>query len=343
MSDKNIKNSGLISIIIPVYNGAKFLDRTLTSVKEQTYPYWEAILVNDGSTDDSLEILKKYAQRDERFKIIDKKNEKTAAARNDALKVAKGEYIAFLDNDDMLYPQYFELLLQAMQQENVDIVWCKHDTCDEADGLEVRHFYDYTPQTTVCANMLRQFAKHLKPKMYILVWDKLYKKEILNGLFFSPKYKAMAEDYNYIIQVAARHPKITFLDASLIAYRQNSNSICHQKISYDMADSHVSLLEDCMNILHDYEPREDVAALQKRIIPIVYRYTCTYPYFRAYKECEAYWAHYLPICKKLVKDGYFKMNMLSPFQRFIYGLYLKKHWKLLRCFLAVYRLVKNKK
>lgn len=340
---KGMQNNGLVSIIIPVYNAERFVAQTLESVLEQTYPYWEAILVNDGSTDDSLEILKNYAQKDKRFKIINKKNEHVSAARNDGLKLANGSYITFLDADDIWYPQFLELMLQSMQAENADVTWCKYVECDENADLEVRRFYDYMPKTMVCTNMLRQFAEHMKPKMSILVWDKLYKAEILENLEFSREYKALAEDFQYSIKVFARHPKAVYIDAPLTAYRQNSNSASHQKMSYTAADSHIILLEDCMNILESYEPREDVVALQKRIIPIIYRYTCTYPYFRAYKECEAYWAHYLPICKKLVEDGYFKINMLSPFQRFIYDLYLKKHWKLLRYTLAMYSLIKNKK
>ena len=121
----------------------------------------------------------------------------------------------------------------------------------------------------------------------------------------------MAEDYNYAVKIFAKNPKSAFINTPLIAYRQSSNSASHQKLSYNAIDSHISLLVDCMNILQSYEPHEDVVSLQKRIIPVVYRYTCTYPYFRAYKECEEYWAHYLPICKKLVKDGYEDKLMLS--------------------------------
>lgn len=343
MSDKNMKNNDLISVIIPVYNVERFVAQTLDSVLEQTYENWEAILVNDGSTDNSLEILQKYAKKDARFKIINKQNEKLPAARNDGLKKAVGEYITFLDADDIWYPQFLEFMLQAMKTENADVVWCRYDECDESAGLEVRRFYDYMPQTMVCENMLRQFSRHLKPNATILAWDKLYKAEFIKDLFFSCKYNVIAEDFQYSIKLFSHHPKAVYINVPLTAYRQNSNSISHQKLSYAVIDSHIFLLEDCMNILENYEPHEDVVALQKRIIPIIYRYTCTYPYFRAYKECEAYWAHYLPICKKLVEDGYFKMNMLSPFQRFIYDLYLKKHWKLLRYTLAMYSLIKNKK
>ena len=125
MSEKNMKNNDLISVIIPVYNAERFVAQTLDSVLEQTYENWEAILVNDGSTDNSLDILQKYAQKDARFKIIDKKNGGVSAARNDGLKKAAGEYITFLDADDLWYPQFLEFMLQALQTLNPDVVWCQ--------------------------------------------------------------------------------------------------------------------------------------------------------------------------------------------------------------------------
>lgn len=340
---KDMQNNDLISIIIPIYNAERFMAQTLDSVLEQTYPHWEAILINDGSTDNSLAILQKYAAKDKRFKIINKQNEKLSAARNDGLKAASGQYITFLDADDMWYPQFLEFMLQAIQKQNADVVWCRYNECNENDGLEVRHFHDYIPETKVCTDMLGQFAKHMKPKLSILVWDKLYKAEILKGLEFSREYKAMAEDFQYCIKVFARHPKAVYIDAPLTAYRQNSNSASHQKMSYAVSDSHIILLEDCMNILHDYEPRDDVEALQKRIMAIVYRYTCTYPYFRVPQEYLPYWQHYLPICRRLLQEGYLKINMLPPFQRFLYRLYLAQHWNILKAILGIYRLVKHKK
>ena len=318
----NTENKGLISVIIPVYNAAKFINQTLDSILEQTYPYWEAVLVNDGSTDNSLEIIKNYAAKDKRFKIIDKKNERVAAARNDGLKKASGQYITFLDADDMWYPQFLEFMLQALQQQNADMVWCKYAECAETSGLNARNFYDYIPNTIECPDILKQFAMRLKPKATILVWDKLYRAELLQNLSFSNDYKNMAEDYHYTIQVFARHPKSVYIATPLIAYRQSANSASHQKLSYTAIDSHICLLNDCMQILKDYQPKEAVDALQRRLIPIIYRFTCTYPYFRAPQQYSKYWQHYLPICRQLIDKGLLKLNMLPVFQRFLYNLYI---------------------
>ena len=94
-----------ISVIIPVYNAEKYLRECLDSVIEQTLQEIEIICVDDGSTDNSLAILKEYTQKDERLKIIEQANRGAGAARNLGMAVALGEYLAFLDADDLYYPQ----------------------------------------------------------------------------------------------------------------------------------------------------------------------------------------------------------------------------------------------
>ena len=89
-----------ISIIIPVYNSQQYLKKCLDSIKIQTYKNLEVILVDDGSTDNSLEICKNYAKKDQRFKVFHKKNGGTSSARNYGLKQVTGDYITFMDNDD---------------------------------------------------------------------------------------------------------------------------------------------------------------------------------------------------------------------------------------------------
>ena len=97
----------LVSIIIPVYNASKYLYRCLDSILNQTFRDFELILINDGSTDNSLEILREYETKDSRIIVIDKPNEGVSAARNQGIEIAKGEYIMFCDSDD-----YVEMELQ---------------------------------------------------------------------------------------------------------------------------------------------------------------------------------------------------------------------------------------
>ena len=98
----------MITVIIPIYNVSKYLKNCLESVINQTYKNLEIICVNDGSTDNSLEILKEYKERDERIIIIDKKNAGVSAARNDGIEKASGEYLFCVDGDDYIDEDFFE-------------------------------------------------------------------------------------------------------------------------------------------------------------------------------------------------------------------------------------------
>ena len=114
----------LVSIIIPVYNTAKFLPRCLNSVQNQTYKNLEIILINDGSTDNSLTIAEDYAKKDPRIKIITQKNQGLSAARNTGLKNATGDFITFVDSDDEIKSEMIEELLDAIETTSANIAAC---------------------------------------------------------------------------------------------------------------------------------------------------------------------------------------------------------------------------
>ena len=111
----------LVSIIIPIFNGERFLDRCLESILSQTYTNFELILVNDGSSDSSLEICQRYVDCDQRICLIDKKNEGVSMARNDGLKKSKGEYVMFVDCDDWLDKKCIEVLFTNMEHYSCDL------------------------------------------------------------------------------------------------------------------------------------------------------------------------------------------------------------------------------
>ena len=103
-----------ISVIIPVYNAEKYLERCLQSVLQQTYPHIEVLCVNDGSTDACAEILNRFSVEDLRVKVILQANKGQSAARNVALKAAVGDYVFFVDADDFIHPQTLEILLTVI-------------------------------------------------------------------------------------------------------------------------------------------------------------------------------------------------------------------------------------
>ena len=126
--------NNLVSIITPVYNASRFIDETIKSVQAQTYKEWEMILVDDCSTDNSYDIIKKYSKDDERIKYIKlEKNSGAAVARNTAIANSKGRYIAFLDSDDIWYEDKLEKQINFMKDKNIGFSFTSYELMSE-DG-----------------------------------------------------------------------------------------------------------------------------------------------------------------------------------------------------------------
>lgn len=122
----------LISIVTPNYNCGRFIAQTIESVLAQTYTNWEMLIIDDCSTDDSYSIAVEYAKKDSRIKVFqNEKNSGAAVSRNKAIELSQGEYLAFLDSDDLWMPEKLELQLKFMQENNCDFSYCKYDLVDE--------------------------------------------------------------------------------------------------------------------------------------------------------------------------------------------------------------------
>lgn len=176
--------NSLVSIIIPIYNADKYLGRCLNSVVNQTYSNLEIILINDGSTDSSLNICKEYAGKDKRIILVNKKNEGVSIARNTGIEKSSGEYVAFLDADDWIAPNYIEQLIKPFENENVDISVCDYQICNEFISSSTESSYPYK---------YKNAKKYLLEKQKngdfstIVPWGKVFKAKIIAGVFFPPK------------------------------------------------------------------------------------------------------------------------------------------------------------
>ncbi|MBQ2017344.1 MAG: glycosyltransferase family 2 protein, partial [Alphaproteobacteria bacterium] len=149
-----------ISIIIPVYKVEKYLRRCLDSVLNQTFTDWQAICVNDGSPDNSAEILAEYAARDSRFVVVNKENGGLSDARNAGMPYANGEYIMYLDSDDFIHPQTMEIAYHLAQRDKSDIVSFTYDRIYRPQ-LMVRHVLkmdtdNVVPMRMFCVYAVRQ-------------------------------------------------------------------------------------------------------------------------------------------------------------------------------------------
>ena len=120
-----MKNNFLVSVIIPVYNTEKYLRDCLDSIISQSYTNWECILIDDGSTDKSGEILLEYAKKDARFKVIQKENGGVSSARNCGIRNMSGDYLCFVDSDDVVDKEYISQLLQLIDDESICLSVCR--------------------------------------------------------------------------------------------------------------------------------------------------------------------------------------------------------------------------
>ncbi len=167
----------LISVIIPVYNAEKYLARAIDSVLGQTHEELELILVDDGSRDGSGAICDRYAARDTRVRVIHKNNEGVSAARNDGIVAARGEWIAFCDNDDFYAPGMLARLLELCVEGDCDIAQC---ACVKGDAESL----PTPPPQSVTVLTGREMLEKFYTKASIYIWDKLYRREVWAGVRF---------------------------------------------------------------------------------------------------------------------------------------------------------------
>lgn len=195
----------LVSIIIPIYNSEKFIDRLLNSLIQQTYEDIEIILIDDGSTDKSLEICKKFKQNDSRIKLLSKENEGVSIARNKGIDVATGEYITFLDSDDTLDKKYIENLVENIEKDY--LIRCNiksiKNTIIKSDEY------------------IRQIVSG---KIQGVCWGYLFNKRLLENLKFDVNTSYM-EDTIFIIQVLQNIEKVKIVKNAIYNYNLNQDSL----------------------------------------------------------------------------------------------------------------------
>ena len=210
----------LISIVVPVYNVEKYLSRCIDSILNQTYEKWEAIFVNDGSKDNSLEILKKYQNKDKRIKIVNKKNEGSGIARNIGIEQSKGEYLAFLDSDDWYEKNFLEKLYNNLKENNSDVSMCNprmtYDDSQKNKNINVYHFDSI--------ELNKNPEKILGILAMPVIWNKLYKKKLImkNNIKF-PNY-SFSEDVEFLYKVFLYVDKVSKVEEYLYNYYQRDNS-----------------------------------------------------------------------------------------------------------------------
>ena len=229
----------LVSVIVPVYKVEKFLPRCLDSVLGQTFTDFELICVNDGSPDGCLQILKNYARKDKRIKVISQENQGLSMARNNGLKEASGQYVYFLDSDDFIHPQCLEITVFFAQKYQADLV-----SFDFVKGYDEKihnkhYVFDEIPFQVSEKPVFLGTHKE-KWRIAFNAWTKLFKREILNNVAYLTGIHF--EDYPHTLGVLAQNPRTVVLKAPLYFYTLNENSISHQKINpHQIRDYHIGI------------------------------------------------------------------------------------------------------
>lgn len=218
-----MENNPAISIIVPVYNTALYLDRCLDSLLNQSYRNIEIILVDDGSTDDSGTICDKYALQDKRIVVIHKNNRGVSVARNTGLDVAKGEYILFVDSDDYLNTDCLEKLIYFVNVEQCDVV--VFDYYITYPSREIKHITpDYILSEIAQEQSIRLILQSINP----FPVTKLYSRKSI-GLVRFPEDIHWGEDSMFVYEVMAKASKICYFKEHFYHYVQSENSATRSK------------------------------------------------------------------------------------------------------------------
>lgn len=221
---KSVKNENqpLISVIVPVYNVEQYLDHCVESIINQTYKNLEIILVDDGSPDNCPAMCDAWAKKDSRIRVIHKANGGSGQARNVALDIVRGDFVAFVDSDDYIAPQIYEYLM-GMFDSTIDIVECGYlmtdnddvefdNTAGEYDG--VVYTTSEAMQNHICDRIFRQ-----------IIWNKLYRKAVIGCVRF-PNGKFIDDEF-WTYRVIGNANKLVHSDRRLYAYRQQNQSVMH--------------------------------------------------------------------------------------------------------------------
>lgn len=247
-----------VSVIIPCYGVEKYLDRCINTIVNQTLKDIEIILVDDGSPDRVPAMCDEWASKDSRIKVIHKKNEGLGYARNSGLKIAKGEYVAFVDSDDYVDVRMYETLYSATEYGLYDAVYGGLRQETKEGGF--KYFHDYSQIRTFHSNEMPRLALSFVDKtelnenerLFMSVWHSIYKMKVIrdNGILFFSERQILSEDMPFQIQFLQHSTNIKFIPDYLYTYCLNESSLTHN-IRYEKIEAAIRLRELLIGLLNN--------------------------------------------------------------------------------------------
>ena len=213
----SVNNQCLISIIVPVYKVEKYLPTCIDSILAQTYQNFELVLVNDGSPDNCGKICDNYAQKDNRIKVIHQTNQGVVVARNNALKIAVGEYLTFVDSDDWLEKTFLSETIQKAQETDADIVW--------TDFYENNNLTQSIPENIDFKNNSQIIRFFILDKIKGFLWNKLIRRSFYTSCKVQTDEKCtILEDKYIMLQLLCSNPRMEYIRIPLYNYTYREGS-----------------------------------------------------------------------------------------------------------------------
>ena len=236
-----------ISLIIPVYNVEKYLSKALKSVEKQTFKDFEVIIINDGSTDNSMDIINEFVGRNKNFIVIDQENRGLSEARNRGICVSRGKYIAFMDSDDYIEENFLEVLYDNAVKHDADIVCCNFNFYYPENELKVYMPLTSLPGIYTGSKALKKLI--LDISVHHFAWNKLYKRYLFidKGVRF---YDMYFEDIATSPRLFYYAEKVVLLGKALYNYTSRETSILGN-INFKKINDFISALGTIRNFLEN--------------------------------------------------------------------------------------------
>ena len=265
--------STFVSVVVPVYNVKKYLNKCVNSIIAQTYDNYEVLLIDDGSTDGSSEMCDKFAAQYEKISAFHKENGGQSDARNYANKYLKGEYIVYIDSDDYVEPNYISVMVECREKYNADLVIASHIDEDEYGKVLSKKVFDNKVTIYDAKLALEEMCYEnlicTSPCGKLIKREHIFKNEFPKGMIY--------EDLATIYKIIGSCNKIAYINCSIYHYIQRNGSTMHSEYSPKVL--HVmQASENLLNYVEKYYPDIRSAAIQR------YFFSANEVYVRAFNE-----------------------------------------------------------
>ena len=216
-----------VSIVIPVYNTADYLGKCVESVLDQTISDFEIIMVDDGSTDNSLAVCREYAKQDSRITVLGQENSGPGKARNAGLNIAKKEYVGFIDSDDWIEPQMYEELYRQVKTEDADIGICGMYAVKNDGTKKIRRNEEKVPPLFDNRSFIRYaFEREKHHAITAWVWNKVFRKSYIDRYHIcNNEQLRLGEDVQFMVDCMTHPCKVCFIDEPLYNHIERNESL----------------------------------------------------------------------------------------------------------------------